>query len=39
MCAEDEEGNMAFSNEVSYDFWIKPDGFSVPVQFRIVSTP
>jgi len=37
MCSGDDEGNMAFSNEVSYDFWIEADGFSVPVQFRIIS--
>ena len=28
-----------WSNEVSYDFEIPFDGFQVPVQFRIISTP
>lgn len=25
------------SNEVSYDFWIEPSGFSAPVQFRVMA--
>jgi hypothetical protein len=36
MCAGNEAGDIAFSNEISYGFWIEPDGFSVPIQFKIL---
>ena len=39
-CSEtdDDPPKMAFSNEVSHDFWIPVGSFSVPVQFRKVPT-
>jgi hypothetical protein len=39
MCAGDGAGNVAYSNEVSHNFWIQPTGFSVPIQFRKIVTP